>query len=74
MEHLITKSQAAYQLNIPIHRLNEMEENGEIEVFMLGGEPMVDTFQVSRVSWHAQHVPELIHSQALLAKFEESTY
>jgi len=73
MEHLITKSQAAYQLNIPIHRLNEMEENGEIDLLMLGGEPMVDTFQVSRVSGHVQHVPELIHSQALLAKFEEST-
>ena len=74
MESLITKSQAAYQLNIPVHRLAEMEENGEIVVHMQGGEPMVHSFHVSRVNGHAQQVPELIHSQELLAKFEEATY
>ncbi|RYC83173.1 hypothetical protein BFJ63_vAg14005 [Fusarium oxysporum f. sp. narcissi] len=51
-----------------------MEENGEIAVHMQGGEPMFDSFHVSRVNGHAQQVPELIHSQELLAKFEEATY
>ena len=74
MQQLITKSQAAYQLNAPLHRIDEMEERGEVEFLMRGGEPMVDAFTVSRMSGHAQSVPELLHSQELLAKCEESTY
>lgn len=74
MHQLITKSQAAYRLNTPIHRIDEMQERGEIDFLSNGGETMIDAFSLSQLEGHSGHVPGLLHVQETLAKCEESLY
>lgn len=74
MHQLITKSQAAYRLNTPIHRIDEMQERGEIDFLVHGGETMIDAFSVSQLEGYSGHVPGLLHVQETLAKCEESLY
>ncbi|MGV2589894.1 UNVERIFIED_CONTAM: hypothetical protein QUR53_22460, partial [Salmonella enterica] len=74
MQQLITKSQAEYRLNTPVHRIDEMHERGEIDFLVNGGEPMVDAFTVSQLEGYSGHVPGLLHVQETLAKCEESLY
>lgn len=73
MDELINTQEVAYRLGVPVHRVEQMEEDGEIECTRIGGEKLYDPFMISRLPGHAQPVPSLQQSQYLLGLCEAST-
>lgn len=44
MDELINAQEVAYRLGVPVHRVEQMEEDGEIECKKIGGEKLYDPF------------------------------
>ena len=42
MDELINTQEVAYRLGVPVHRVEQMEEDGEIECTRIGGEKLYD--------------------------------
>ena len=72
MDDFISREEAAYRLDIPLFKLDEMIEEGTLPVHTTPGHDiLIDTFRLSTTSGYRPLAPDLSHVQECLAKCEE---
>ena len=72
MHDFITREEAAYRLDIPLFKLDEMIEEGTMPVHITSGrDVLIDSFKLSTSLGYRALAPDLSHVQESLAKCEE---
>lgn len=72
MDDLITREEAAYRLDIPLFKLDEMIEEGTMPVHITSGrDVLIDSFRLSTSPGYRALEQDLSHVQECLAKCEE---